>query len=140
MAWVNGPTGATGIQGPQGLQGKQGPYGPSIGQTGQPWTTIPTVYLLTPTTSTIYLEPITTLYNLYGIGPNITVNLPNYAVFPVPENTGVFWAFRNNTASTVTLTFTGDYTNTVSLIVGQRCQLISSVDTGYNDSYIFYTY
>jgi hypothetical protein len=118
MAWVNGPTGPQGYQGAQGLQGRQGPTGPPFGATGPDFPYISTLtklpFISSPTSSPISLTAnyFASFYNLYSgsLGTSITINVPPTVpgYFPLPDQNGTFWWFKNNTSSTLTLTFAGD--------------------------------
>jgi len=138
MSYVIGPQGPTGIAGTQGLQGKAGPYGPAFGPTGQSWTVAPSMNVVTPTSTTLTLNPITTFYNLYGIG-SLTVNVPNdSAWYPLPEQSGIFWSFRNNTGVGISITFTGGYNSTISMYSGETYWLVMFTDANLNSSYVLY--
>jgi hypothetical protein len=136
MSYFVGPTGPTGILGPQGLQGKQGPVGQPFGPTGQ---SIP--YLGSSTKLQVYrptASPITLtstyssgFYNLYSITGSITVNLPsNSATYPLSEQAGMFWWFKNNSGSSITLTFVGTNAPSSSTLAnGDRARVfLKSVD------------
>lgn len=103
-----GPAGPQGLTGPQGLQGFRGPRGLPFGPTGPAYNGLG--YLLTivsPTTSNIVLTEAS-LYTYYNIASQstTTVTFPTRSeTYPVPEQAGAFWVFRNNTISSITLNF-----------------------------------
>jgi hypothetical protein len=114
--------GPTGLTGAHGLQGLRGLVGPPIGPTGPPVVSSTlTLNVNTPSSSTIPL----TVYNLgtiFNITSNattnglITVTMPTtnltypqtIELFPAPEQAGMSWSFRNNTGSSIMVTFSND--------------------------------
>ena len=134
MSWVNGPTGPQGFQGPQGLQGRQGFVGPPFGPTGNDFSTAPRLNVITPATTSISIDPVTTIYNI--ISGSTTVNAPSISVFyPNPEQSGIYWTFKKNSTIGITLTFTGGYSGTVNLFVGQCVSLLVFIDASNNATY-----
>ena len=106
---MSGPAGPQGITGPQGLQGFRGPRGIPFGPTGPTYSGLG--YLLTivsPTTSNIVLTEanLYTYYNIASSQATTTVTFPSRTeTYPVPEQAGAFWVFRNNMISSITLNF-----------------------------------
>jgi hypothetical protein len=134
MSYVNGPMGFQGYQGPQGLQGRQGYCGPAFGPTGPDFSSSPKLNVLTPTTTTITLPLETALYNV--VKGSSTVIVPSVSVaYPNPEQSGIYWTFKNNSTLAIVLTFGGGYTTTYSLSVGQCITLIAFIDGSYNVTY-----
>jgi len=138
MSYTIGPKGPTGIVGTQGLQGKCGPIGPAVGPTGIAFSVVGTSKLNIKQQSVsgpITLSPLTTIYNLYQPG-DITVTVPTSSNnYPITEQSGVHWIFKNNTMFPLTLTFTGDYTGTNLVLVGQVVILILYVDANSIGTY-----
>jgi len=100
---------------------------------------MPVMNVVTPTSATINLPAVTTFYNIYGIGPIITINVPNdSAWYPLPEQSGIFWSFRNNTTNAISLNFTGGYNAVVPVYKGQSNWLVMFTDTNSNSSYVLY--
>ena len=109
-------TGPQGMTGPQGLQGRRGKIGAPFGPTGPTYPTAPssnvTLSIVTPATSNITLDmsgygtyynitPPASVGSLIVTFPAITEN------FPVPEQQGRPWVFRNNCGTSITITFVG---------------------------------
>jgi hypothetical protein len=116
-----GPTGPTGITGPYGLQGFRGPRGIPFGPTGPSYTSSGQVLkVATPTGSSLQLTEASfyTFYNMIISDNPFTVIFPVRSEnFPIPENSGVFWVFKNNFTRILTLTFsngTVDYNGTTN--------------------------
>jgi hypothetical protein len=105
---MSGPTGPTGITGPIGLQGFRGWKGVGYGPTGPPHRSSPYVLKIqSPTGSTITLTEASayTFYNI-AVQSTTTIVFPGRTEsYPLPEQAGLFWVFRNNTPSTITLNF-----------------------------------
>jgi hypothetical protein len=106
MAGNQGPTGITGAY---GLQGFRGPKGQAYGPTGPSYNTLPsTISIQSPTGTTITLTEAN-LYTFFNIAvqPTTTLVFPITRTenFPLPEQAGMFWVFRNNTSSIITLNF-----------------------------------
>ena len=103
-----GPTGPTGYTGPTGLQGFRGWKGNAFGPTGPPHRSCPTLLKIqSPTSSTITLTEASA-YTFYNIASQATTTIvfPGRSEsYPLPEQAGLFWVFRNNTSSTITLNF-----------------------------------
>jgi hypothetical protein len=138
MSYTIGPKGPTGIVGTQGLQGKCGPIGPPIGPTGKAFSVVGTSKLnikQQAVSGPITLSPLTTIYNLYQPG-DITVTLPSgFVNYPLTEQSGVHWTFKNNTMFPLNLTFTGDYSGTNLIPIGQVLILILYVDANCIGTY-----
>lgn len=114
--------GPTGITGAYGLQGLRGLAGPPIGPTGPPVVnTTMTLNVNTPSSSNIVLTTANfgTIFNITSNATTnglLTITMPTTSLtyprtvelFPAPEQAGMWWAFRNNTASSVTVTFVND--------------------------------
>ena len=105
---MSGPVGPTGIAGPYGLQGFRGPKGAGYGPVGPTYYSSPTTLTIqSPTTSTITLTEANAyiFYNI-AVEPTTTVVFPTRTeTYPITEQTGLFWVFRNNTPSVITLNF-----------------------------------
>ena len=105
---MSGPVGPTGITGPYGLQGFRGTKGAGYGPTGPPHRSCPTLLKIqSPTSSTITLTEASA-YTFYNIASQATTTIvfPGRSEsYPLPEQAGLFWEFRNNTGSTITLNF-----------------------------------
>jgi hypothetical protein len=136
MSYSIGPTGPTGILGPQGLQGKQGPVGKPFGFTGQNFSynsASAKLQIYSPSSSPITLTSTyrSGFYNLYSVSGTITVNLPsNSATYPLSEQVGMFWWFKNNSGSSITLTYVGTNAPSSSTLAnGDRARVfLKSVD------------
>jgi hypothetical protein len=90
--------------------------------------------VLTPATTSISLDPVTTIYNI--ISGTTTVNVPSISVFyPNVEHSGTYWTFKNNSNIGISIVFTGGYTATYTLPVGQCVTLLVFVDASYNATY-----
>jgi len=113
---MSAPAGPTGITGTKGLQGRRGWIGPPLGPTGPVYATGPSsnavLTIVTPGSSNIALSTAD-FGTYYNITPavstgTLTVTFPSITEYnPVPEQQGMFWAFRNNGATSVTITFVG---------------------------------
>jgi hypothetical protein len=140
MSYTVGPAGPTGILGTQGLQGKCGPGGSAVGPTGQDFKVVGVSKLnvIQPSVSgPITLSPVTTIYNIYQPG-DITVTVPSSSVtFPLTEQSGTHWIFKNNTVSFLNLTFTGGYSGIYGLYIGQCAVLVLYVDANCNGTFTF---
>jgi len=108
--------GPQGITGPQGLQGRRGKIGVPFGPTGPTYPTAPssnvTIPIVTPSSSNISLTEagMGTFYNITPLASTgaLTVTFPAITeTFPVPEQQGRPWVFRNNCGTSVTITFVG---------------------------------
>jgi hypothetical protein len=106
MAGNQGPTGITGAF---GLQGFRGPKGLPFGVTGPSYRNLnSTIAIQSPTETTITLTEgnVYTFFNI-AVQPTTTIVFPitRTETFPIPEQAGMFWVFRNNTSSIITLNF-----------------------------------
>lgn len=105
---MSGSTGPTGLTGANGLQGFRGPRGEPYGVPGPGYSSSSTfLKIASPSGSTITLTEASfyTFYNI-AVQSTTTVVFPTRSEsYPLPEQAGVFWVFRNNTASSITLNF-----------------------------------
>lgn len=148
MSYFIGPTGATGIVGPQGLQGRQGPVGQAFGFTGPNFTYYGSgakLQIYSPpsgspiTLTSTYPSAFYNLFNSSAFGTTNVILPPTSISYPLPEQTGMFWWFKNNTPSpnTLTLTFSGDKAPPSFTISSTgRMKLILIVDANGNASYL----
>jgi hypothetical protein len=105
---MSAPQGPTGLTGANGLQGFRGPRGEPFGIPGPSYTSSSKFLKIeSPSGSTITLTEAS-FYTFYNIAAQSTTTIvfpTRSESYPLPEQAGVFWVFRNNTGSSITLNF-----------------------------------
>ena len=103
-----GAYGPAGPVGPTGMTGRKGGQGPPVGPTGASFYSYLSRLILNTTglsgstsSLTVTTSDYSTYYSVTTSAPSINLTLPASAT------TGAFFAFRNNTGSTITFTLTG---------------------------------